>query len=110
LYYIQKALKLNPVPSPIYQFTLAAAYIVLEDYDKALHALRLGARIGPAFMPNQIQLTLMYALLNMDEEMKAQRTLMLAMLGGDLSRKPRQPWTTPNLENFYEDIGLRIGI
>ena len=60
-------------------------------------------------MPNQVQLCLLYALLDMEDDLRKQRDHVLAMLGGDTSRYLRQPWTDPKLAEFYTGLERKAG-
>lgn len=80
-YLIEKALALNPLSSPVYQFALAASFMVQEDYDSAIVALKRGWEIQPSFLPNPVQLCLIYALLDMDDEVNKLRPYIMSMVG-----------------------------
>lgn len=110
LFYIEKALKLNPHSSPFYEFVLGQAHFVLEDYDKAIAAYQRGCTLSSSFVPNHVYLCTTYALLGMDEEMRAKRDDFLALLGGDKSRLIEPPWLDDKLAAAYEHLLQLAGL
>ncbi|MDP2230628.1 hypothetical protein [Methylotenera sp.] len=104
LYYIEKAQRINPHSSPFYEFTLGQACYVLEDYDKAIAAFKRGCALSATFPPNFVYLCTTYALLGMEEEMRASRESFLSIMGGDKSRMLEPPWTNEVLAATYEHL------
>lgn len=107
LFYVEKALRLNPHSSPFYEFVLGQAYFVLEDYDKAIAAFQRGCELSKNFSPNHVYLCTTYALLGMEEEMRAKRYDVLALRGGDKSIMVEPPWIDDRLATTYEHL-LRL--
>ncbi len=111
LYYIEKAQRINPHSSPFYEFALGQAHYVLKNYDKAIAAFKRGCALNETFPPNYVYLCTTYALLGMEEEMRASREIFLSIMGGDKSRVLEPPWTNEELANTYEHLiqiaGLR---
>jgi TolB-like protein len=105
----QRALQLTPLSSPVYQFALAAAFLMREDYDNAIVALKRGREIEPHFLPNVVQLALIYALLDMDDEIVPLRNFLLQQVGGSAAHYLRHPWTDPKIETFYADLVRKAG-
>lgn len=111
LFYIEKARRHNPHSSTVYEFALGQAYFVLKDYEKALAAYKRGCELSETFLPNHIYLCTTYALLGMEDEMRASREISLSIVGGDKSRLPTPPWLDEGLAVTYEHMlqiaGLR---
>ena len=110
LYYIEKARRLNPKSSPFYEFALGQAYFVLEDYDRAILAFKRGAALSGTFPPNHVYLCTTYALLGLEDEMRANREAFFSILGGDKSRIPEPSWTDDGLAAAYEHLLQIAGI
>ena len=85
-----------PHPSAFYQWALGHCYFVLEDYDKALAALRRGAELRRTFVCNQVYLCLIYTLLGREEEARVQRDEVLELTEG----------RTPVLREMFLDHDL----
>jgi len=100
LHNIEKAMRLNPHPSALYQLVLGICYFVLEEYDKALAAFKRGVELREAFIPNHYFLCLTYMLLDRPVEVRAERETVLALTG---DRKPV-------LQTIWidEDLALRF--
>lgn len=111
LYYIEKARRFNPHSSPFYEFTLGQAYFILEDYDKAIAAYKRGCEFSETFSPNHVSLCKTYALLGMEDEMRASREAFFSIMGGDKSRMIELPWLAEELAAAHEHLihvaGLR---
>lgn len=110
LFYIEKALRLNPHSSPFYEFVLGQAHFVLEDYDKAIAAYQRGCDLSATFIPNHVYLCTTYALLGMEQEMRAKRDEVLALMGGDKSRMIEPPWIDDRLSATYEHLLQLAGL
>lgn len=110
LFYIEKALRLNPHSSPFYEFVLGQAYYVLEDYDRAITAYQRGCRMSDTFPPNHIYLCMIYALLGMETEMHAQREHVMSLMGGDLSKLIEPPWLHEGLAATHEHLVRLAGL
>lgn len=114
LFYIEKALRLNPHSSPFYEFVLGQAFFVLEDYEKAIAAYQRGCELSPNFVPNHVYLCTIYALLGMEEEMRARRDDFLTLIGGNKALLIEPPWIDDKLAATYEHLlqlaGLRANI
>ncbi len=111
LFYIEKALRLNPHSSPFYEFVLGQAYFVLEDYDKAIAAYQRGCELSATFIPNHVFLCTTYALLEREEALRSRRNEVLTLIGGDKTRLIEPPWIDDKLSTTYEHLlhlaGLR---
>lgn len=111
LFYIEKALRLNPHSSPFYQFVLGHAYYVLEDYDKAMAAFQRGCELNSTFIPNHAYLCVTYYLLGMEEEMLAKRNEVRALSGGN-GLLLEAPWLNEKASDDWEYLmrltGLRL--
>lgn len=110
LFYIEKALKLNPHSSPFYEFVLGQAHYVLEDYDRAIAAYQRGCRMSDTFPPNHIYLCMVYALLGMEKEMHAQREYVMSLMGGDMTKLIKPPWLHERLAAAHEHLLQLAGL
>lgn len=114
LFYAEKAFRLNPHSSAFYEFVIGMAYFVLEDYDKAIAAYLRGCELSPTFIPNHVYLCTTYALLGMEEEMRAKRDDFLSLIGGNKAKLIEPPWIDDKLAATYEHLlqlaGLRDNI
>jgi len=110
LFYIEKALKLNPHSSPFYEFVLGQAHYVLEDYDRAIAAYQRGCRMSNTFPPNHIYLCMVYALLGMEKEMHDQREHVMSLMGGDMSKLIEPPWLHDGLAAAHEHLLQLAGL
>lgn len=54
----KKAMRLNPLYPPLYEWTLGHAYFLLGEYEQAIDALRRVLDRNPAFLPAHIYLAL----------------------------------------------------
>jgi adenylate cyclase len=109
LHYVGKAIRLNPRPSAFYQFTLGLCHYVLEEYDRAIAALKRSAELAEAFIPAHLLLCGIYTLLERDEEARGERETLLALSGG---RKPavRSIWLDEELELRYQGLLQLAGL
>ena len=110
LFYIEKARRLNPHSSPFYEFVLGQAHFVLEDYNKAIAAFQHGCALSESFIPNHVYLCTVYALLGMEEQMRAKQQHVLALAGGDRIRMIEPPWMDERLAAFYEHLLQLAGL
>lgn len=110
LYYAEKAQRFNPNSSTLYEHTLGQAYMVLEDYDKAIAAFKRGTALNETYPPNHLYLCAIYALLGKGDEMRASREAYFSIMGGDKSRTPEPPWTDEGLAATYAHLFKIAGI
>jgi tetratricopeptide (TPR) repeat protein len=102
LFFIEEALRLNPHPSAIYQYALAQCHMALDEFDAAIAALKRGYEVSDTFIPGPITLSLIYAWLGLEQEMRVYREKTLALLGGD-KRGIHYPWLEPRLRARHEE-------
>lgn len=86
LFYIQKALRHNPLSSTFYEFTFGLAHYVVKDYEQAVAAFKRGSEIYNTFAPNLIYLCITYHILGLKKELKLSRESALSIMGGDRSK------------------------
>jgi len=109
LFYIEKALRLNPHSSPFFEFVLGQAYYVLEDYERAISAFKRGCELSATFPSNHIYLCLCYALLDKEEEMRDKQAYVLSLRGGRrVGIEP--PWLDEHLATTFEYLLARVGL
>lgn len=77
LRYIEKGMRLNPHPSCLYLQTLGLCYFAMAEYEKAIAAFNEGVEVNPMFLPHHTMLAVTYALLGREEEMRAERNVVL---------------------------------
>lgn len=104
LFYIEKALRLNPHSSPFYQFVLGQTYFVLEENDKAIAAFQHGCEMSETFIPNHVYLCATYAHLGMHEEMRAKRQVVISLTGGIKTKMIELPWTAKKWQDLYDSL------
>ncbi len=110
LFYIEKALRHNPHSSTFYEFTLGQAHFVLKNYNKAIAAYKRGCELSETFPPNHVYLCTTYALLGMEDEMRASRETAFSIMGGDKSRMIEPPWTDEELAETYDRLIYTAGL
>ncbi len=110
LYYIEKALRLNPHSSPFYEYALGQAHFVLKNYDKAIEAFKRGCALSATFPPNHVLLCMTLNLAGRQEEMLASRETFLSIIGGDLSRTPEPVWLNKELADDFERLIEKTGL
>ena len=77
--YINKSIKLNPRPPSDYYVHLGNAYTVSEEYEKAIEALKKGAKIEPNNLLAHIGLAATYAALEREKEARAEAKEVLTL-------------------------------
>jgi adenylate cyclase len=109
LHFVEKGMRLNPHPSYFYHFVLGQCYYVLEDYEKALTALKQGVALRDVFYPNHHHLCLIYTLLGREAEARAERDTLLMLTGG---RKPvlRSLYLDEGVSRVVDELSRRAGI
>ena len=100
LHHVDRAMRLNPHPSALYQLILGICHFELEEYDEAIAAFKRGAELRQEFLPSHYLLCLSYTLLDRIAEARAERETLLALTSG------HQPFVRPMWAD--EDLALRI--
>ncbi len=77
--YINKSIKLNPRPPADYYVQLGNAYTVAEEHEKAIEALKKGAKTEPSNLFAHIGLAANYAALERDKEARAEAREILTL-------------------------------
>jgi adenylate cyclase len=109
LYYVEKALRLNPHSSPFFEFVLGQAYYVLEDYEKAIEAFGRGCELSSTFAPNHVYLCLCYGILDRQAKMQEKKAHVLSLRGGrQVGIEP--PWLEERLAKTFEYLLLEAGL
>lgn len=101
LFFIQQALRLNPRSSPWCHWVLGQCYWVLKQYDLALDAWQFSARLNATFLPTQLYLCLLHALLGNQKELKIQREITQTLLADNTVI--RSPWLDAQLQAEYRE-------
>jgi adenylate cyclase len=109
LHHVRAAMRLNPRPSAFYPFALGHCYFVLEEYDRAIAALKHSVALGETFVPAHLYLCQIYSLLERDEEARAERETLHALTGG---RRPvvRSIWLDEELALRSHDLLQLAGL
>jgi adenylate cyclase len=109
LHCIEKAMRLNPHPTPFFQLALGTCYYVLNEYDRAIAAFRRGVEINAAFIPNYHYLCLMYTALGRHDEAGAERERLMQLTGG---RTPvtQDLWIDKQLLEHWQALNRVAGI
>jgi len=81
LHYIEKAKRFTPTPAPLYEYAYGNCYYVLKQYKKAIAAFEQGCIMSPYFIPCHYTQMLAYQQLNMQEEVKKKREILLEITG-----------------------------
>lgn len=110
LFYIEKAMRFNPLSSPFYEFVHGLAYYVTQDFEKAIAAFKRGCALSDTFPPNYVYLCTAYAFLDMEPEMLEAREKYLAILGGDKSKLSEPPWTSQQQAEKYNWLLTKAGL
>lgn len=76
LYYIEKAKRLTPTPSPLYEFALGQCYFILKEYQKAIVAYEQGTILSPSFIPTHFLQMLAYAKLGLEDKVQQKLKLL----------------------------------
>lgn len=109
-FYIQKALRHNPLSSIFYEFTLGLAHYVVKDYEQAVAAFKRGSEICNTFAPNLIYLCIAYHILGLKKELRLSRESALSIMGGDRSKMIQSLWTNQALENTHQSLIKLAGL
>jgi tetratricopeptide (TPR) repeat protein len=103
----KKAMRLNPLYPPLYEWTLGHAYFLVGEYEQAIDALRRVLDRNPAFHPAHIYLALSLARLGRVDEVQsevAEFTKLTPDMSWD-SWKQRLPYKDKAvLEGLFETL------
>ncbi len=108
LYYIEKALRINPRSNPWCHWVLGQCYWVLEQYDKALAAWRYSEKMSPTFLPTQLYLCLLHALLGNEDALSLQLEKTKTLLSDNVAIQ--SPWLDAGLERQHRELTLLAGL
>lgn len=108
LNYVEKSLQLNPRSNPWCHWVLGQCYYVLKDYEKAEQAWLRSEQMSTLFLPTQIYLCMLYALLGNQQEVNSRRDKVKALLVSGFVI--RSPWLTEELEAQHQALILKAGL
>jgi adenylate cyclase len=112
LTHINKAIRLNPMPSGTYYFTLAAALRELNRYDEAITALKKGIQIERDNSNCWMALTIVSSLAGRDEQARKAAAEVLK-LNPDFSLEhfaKKTPWKNPKTAKRVFDALRKAGL
>ena len=66
--YLNKAIRLNPIPPYLYPNALGQCYLLKGHYEKALTEFKKAIQLSPKSALNNMEITAIYALLDRQEE------------------------------------------
>jgi adenylate cyclase len=104
--YMQKALRLNPFPSPNYFSNLAIIYCESGHYEKAIEAAKRALQSEPNGPIPNVTLAISYIRLGREEEARAAAAEILRINPKwSLDRYAKSvPYTQPQVERNIEDL------
>jgi adenylate cyclase len=110
--YINKSIKLNPRPPSDYYVHLGNAYTVSEEYEKAIEALKKGAKIEPNNLFAHIGLAATFAALEREKEARAEAKEVLTLNPSFSVEEFIKvlPFKDPEFQNRYAEYLQKAGL
>lgn len=99
----KKAMRLNPLYPPLYEFTLGHAYFLVGEYEQAIDALRRLLDRNPNFLPAHIYLALCLGRLGRVDEAQAEAAEFARVT-------PNMSWDSWRQRLPYKDKAVLDGI
>lgn len=108
LYYVEKALRFNPVPDAFHLFAHGQCYFAQGHYAKSIAIFEQGQKINANFKPNHFFQMIAYNVLGMHEKAQENLKILIALDNGRLEMPNVAIWTKDTLAALQVEHWDRI--
>lgn len=108
LYYVEKALRLSPIPDPFYIYTHAMCCYAQKNYSKAIAIFEQGCHLNHSFMPNHVFQLFAYEQLGLHDKVREKYEMVVALRDGDKSIPTVVLWTDKILAEEQAALWERV--